>query len=59
MSEGPITAMSSPDTDGSGNDITEKKARVTLGNVRLRNQDTNALILIPAPSADPNDPLNW
>ncbi|KAK7432707.1 hypothetical protein QQZ08_000566 [Neonectria magnoliae] len=31
----------------------------TLGNVRLRHQDTNALILIPTPSQDPNDPLNW
>ncbi|KAK3337295.1 major facilitator superfamily domain-containing protein [Cercophora scortea] len=35
-------------------------ARVrTLGNVRLRHHETNEVILIPTPSADPNDPLNW
>ncbi|KAM0434499.1 hypothetical protein ACHAPT_003595 [Fusarium lateritium] len=33
--------------------------RHALGNVRIRNQETNALILIPTPSSDPNDPLNW
>lgn len=31
----------------------------TLGNVRLRHHETNEIILIPAPSNDPNDPLNW
>ncbi|KAI3400270.1 hypothetical protein diail_3651 [Diaporthe ilicicola] len=31
----------------------------TLGNVRLRHHETNKIILIPAPSKDPNDPLNW
>jgi hypothetical protein len=31
----------------------------TLGNVRLRDHRTNEIILIPTPSADPNDPLNW
>jgi hypothetical protein len=37
-----------------------EKARVrTLGNVRLRHHDTNEVILIPTPSSDPNDPLNW
>jgi len=30
----------------------------TLGSLRLRNVDTNERILIPTPSADPNDPLN-
>ena len=30
-----------------------------LGKVQLRHQDTNEIILIPAPSDDPNDPLNW
>jgi len=35
-------------------------ARVqTLGSVRLRQIDTNEVILIPQPSTDPNDPLNW
>ncbi|KAG6363308.1 hypothetical protein INS49_008405 [Diaporthe citri] len=31
----------------------------TLGNVRLRHHETNETILIPTPSNDPNDPLNW
>lgn len=30
-----------------------------LGHLRLRHQETNEIILIPAPSDDPNDPLNW
>ncbi|KAI0394028.1 MFS general substrate transporter [Xylariaceae sp. FL0594] len=51
--------MSEQEMGGAVQDVTVKKTRVTLGNVRLRNRETNALILIPAPSADPNDPLNW
>ncbi|KAF3010519.1 hypothetical protein E8E14_009823 [Neopestalotiopsis sp. 37M] len=31
----------------------------TLGTVRLRHHETNEIILIPTPSSDPNDPLNW
>jgi hypothetical protein len=31
----------------------------TLGTVRHRHEHTNAIILIPTPSNDPNDPLNW
>lgn len=31
----------------------------TLGHLRLRHVETNEIILIPTPSADPNDPLNW
>lgn len=31
----------------------------TLGNVRLRHIETNQIILVPTPSRDPNDPLNW
>ncbi|KAI1639471.1 major facilitator superfamily domain-containing protein [Biscogniauxia mediterranea] len=31
----------------------------TLGDVRLRDHHTQEIILIPAPSNDPNDPLNW
>lgn len=31
----------------------------TLGHLRLRNEQTNEIILIPTPSTDPNDPLNW
>lgn len=30
-----------------------------LGSHRMRNVDTNEIILIPTPSNDPNDPLNW
>ena len=37
----------------------EKGRKRTLGNVRLRHQETNEIILIPTPSSDPNDPLNW
>lgn len=31
----------------------------TLGSVRLHKQGTREIILIPTPSTDPNDPLNW
>lgn len=31
----------------------------TLGHLRLRDAETNKIILIPTPSSDPNDPLNW
>jgi hypothetical protein len=31
----------------------------TLGSVRHRHEHTNEIILIPQPSTDPNDPLNW
>lgn len=31
----------------------------SLGHVRLLHHDTKEVILIPPPSADPNDPLNW
>ncbi|GAM35792.1 hypothetical protein TCE0_017f04389 [Talaromyces pinophilus] len=30
-----------------------------LGHLRLRHAETNEIILVPAPSSDPNDPLNW
>ncbi|PMB69348.1 putative MFS-type transporter [Beauveria bassiana] len=33
--------------------------KATLGNVRLRNEENNEIILIPTPSLDINDPLNW
>ncbi|KAL0259835.1 hypothetical protein SLS55_005575 [Diplodia seriata] len=35
------------------------KQQQTLGSLRLRHHETNEIILIPAPSDDPNDPLNW
>lgn len=31
----------------------------TLGTVRLHHAETKEVILVPAPSSDPNDPLNW
>ncbi len=31
----------------------------TLGNVQLRHHETQEIILVPTPSDDPNDPLNW
>lgn len=31
----------------------------TLGHIRLRDKDTKAIILVPTPSDDPKDPLNW
>ena len=31
----------------------------TLGSIRLHREDTHEVILIPTPSDDPNDPLNW
>ncbi|KAL6804710.1 MFS general substrate transporter [Trichoderma sp. SZMC 28013] len=37
----------------------EKTRKRTLGNLRLVHPETNAVILVPAPSSDPNDPLNW
>lgn len=35
------------------------KRLVTLGSVRHRHEHTNEIILVPTPSSDPNDPLNW
>lgn len=37
-------------------EITQKN---TLGSLRLRHVDSNQIILIPTPTDDPNDPLNW
>ncbi|PTB65290.1 MFS general substrate transporter [Trichoderma citrinoviride] len=37
----------------------EKTRKRTLGNLRLVHPETNAVILVPTPSSDPNDPLNW
>ncbi|CAI7623850.1 unnamed protein product [Penicillium manginii] len=31
----------------------------TLGHLRLRDEETNEVILVPTPSDDPKDPLNW
>lgn len=45
----------------SGANFNEKEsAQVkTLGHLRLRDEDTNEVILVPTPSDDPKDPLNW
>jgi len=45
-------------------DATEQKHHImkrihTLGSVRHRHEHTGQIILIPTPSKDPNDPLNW
>ncbi|KAI8632364.1 MFS general substrate transporter [Xylariaceae sp. FL1651] len=49
--------MSTPDAGEVGIRTGEKKT-MTLGNIRVRDH-TNQIILIPTPSNDPNDPLNW
>lgn len=41
------------------NPAAEMRRKRTLGNVRLMQHDSNAIILVPTPSSDPNDPLNW
>jgi hypothetical protein len=40
-------------------DVDEIQRVQTLGTVRLQKVDTHETILIPTPSTDPNDPLNW
>ncbi|PHH90807.1 hypothetical protein CDD83_2606 [Cordyceps sp. RAO-2017] len=46
-----VAALGHADDDG--------RRGQTLGRVRLMHRDTKALILVPAPTSDPNDPLNW
>lgn len=46
------------DANHEGEELEKTRVR-TLGNVRLRHHDTNEIILVPAPSSDPRDPLNW
>ncbi|KAF2500880.1 MFS transporter [Lophium mytilinum] len=36
-----------------------RKKLQNLGSIQLRHLDTNEIILIPTPSSNPNDPLNW
>jgi hypothetical protein len=43
----------------SENPKAEHTRQRTLGNIRLRHHETNKIILVPTPSNDPNDPLNW
>lgn len=35
------------------------KRTQTLGSVRHRHEHTKEILLVPTPSSDPNDPLNW
>ncbi|KAM0250557.1 hypothetical protein ACHAQJ_008567 [Trichoderma viride] len=49
-----------PALDPQAEEYTKEKSRKrTLGNLRLIDQETNTVILVPTPSSDPNDPLNW
>ena len=42
-----------------GDDLRKTMTVNTLGSVRLQHEHTNEIILVPQPSNDPNDPLNW
>lgn len=53
-----VMATSSLEAGRQGH-LTEKARTRTLGNVRLRHQETSEIILIPTPSGAPDDPLNW
>ncbi|KAF9696857.1 hypothetical protein EKO04_005704 [Ascochyta lentis] len=37
----------------------EIRKKNNLGSLQLRHVDSNQIILIPSPTSDPNDPLNW
>lgn len=39
--------------------VDTKLKEQTLGTVQLRHNETNEIILVPTPSNDPSDPLNW
>ncbi|KAI0125973.1 major facilitator superfamily domain-containing protein [Xylariales sp. AK1849] len=56
MADSQIATAIDPDRE---DPTAEKKRLRTLGTVRLRHHETNEVILIPTPSNDPNDPLNW
>lgn len=51
--------MSSEPSKSEGPPAAEATGVNTLGHVRLRHEVTNEIILIPTPSEDPKDPLNW
>ncbi|KAJ5938032.1 hypothetical protein N7454_004374 [Penicillium verhagenii] len=61
MSDVEIESLGSTIDRDSCVDSIDLKARHTntLGSVQLRNPITNDIILVPTPSKDPNDPLNW
>lgn len=58
-STAPATLVDSTNVEPTTNDEKPIKRVNTLGTVRHRHEHTNEIILVPAPSADPNDPLNW
>ncbi|KAJ6000126.1 hypothetical protein N7481_000535 [Penicillium waksmanii] len=52
--------MSHPATELESSAITHRlRPTETLGHVRLQDEVTGATLLVPQPSSDPNDPLNW
>lgn len=63
----PTKESPTPDLEPSKTDATQTtelkhqtmKRLHTLGSVRHRHEHTGQIILIPTPSNDPNDPLNW
>lgn len=44
--------------DSSGITAVNRQPVNTLGHVRLQDE-TGTRLLVPQPSSDPNDPLNW
>lgn len=48
-----------PDAEDYEASMVAETRQNTLGSVRLRHHETNEIILVPTPSNDPNDPLNW
>ncbi|KAF8857618.1 MFS general substrate transporter [Acephala macrosclerotiorum] len=56
--EQPVQAVSSNEV-GDVEKPSNVKRIATLGTVRHRHEHTNEIILVPTPSDDPNDPLNW
>jgi hypothetical protein len=60
LSEGLITKMQVRERSGAKFDEKSESAQLkTLGHLRLRDEETNEVILVPTPSDDPKDPLNW
>lgn len=42
-----------------GNDPQDTELVQSLGSVRIQDTQDKERILVPRPSSDPNDPLNW
>ncbi|KAI1128421.1 major facilitator superfamily domain-containing protein [Nemania abortiva] len=59
MPKGRTATMPGLFANASRSSVRLDEKRAALGNVRLRDRVTHEIILIPAPSNDPNDPLNW